>query len=129
MSRIFGFLGVVITLAIGMYIYSQQAKSSSSLAGATNPKAAIDVTGVKADLIAIGSAERRHFASEGKYVSLDELISSGDISVARHRGPYSYDIQTSGSAFKVVANRSGDDSTGTPSQLSVDENMEFQTTP
>jgi hypothetical protein len=36
-------------------------------------------------------------------------------------------VQTSGNSFRVVATRSGDDSSGTPSQLSVDENMEFQT--
>jgi hypothetical protein len=29
--------------------------------------------------------------------------------------------------FRVVAARSGDDTSGTPVQLSVDENMEFQT--
>jgi hypothetical protein len=29
----------------------------------------------------------------------------------------------------VVATRSGDDASGTPAQLSVDENMEFKTSP
>ncbi len=129
MSRIFGLLGAVITLGLGMYIYARQAQSSSAVAGANNPRAAIDVTGVKADLIAIGSAERRHFASEGKYVSLDELIANKDISVARQRPPYSYDIETSGTGFKVMATRHGDDGSGAPSQMSVDENIEFQTTP
>jgi hypothetical protein len=113
-------------MAIGMYIYSKQAQSSSALAGANNPKAAINITGVKSDLVSIASAERRYFATEGKYASLDELISSNTITVARQRPPYTYDVQTSGGGFKVVATRSGDDTSGTPAQLSVDENMEFQ---
>ena len=126
MGRIFGFLSIVIVLGAGMYIYSKQAQSSSALAGANNPKAAINITGVKTDLINIAGAERRYFATEGKYATLDELISTNYVSVARQRPPYTYDIQTSGGGFHVVATRSGDDSSGTPSQLSVDENMEFQ---
>jgi hypothetical protein len=121
-----GLLSIVIAMAIGLYIYSKQAQSSSSLAGANNPKAAINITGVKSDLVSIASAERRYFATEGKYASLDELISSNTITVARQRPPYTYDVQTSGGGFRVVATRSGDDQSGTPAQLSVDENMEFQ---
>ena len=127
MGRLFGFLGVVIALAIGMYVYSQQVQSSSATAGANNPKAAINITGVRSDLISIATAERRYFASEGKYVSLDELISSNYITVARQRPPYTYQVQISSNGFRVVAIRSGDNTSGTPAQLSVDQNMEFQT--
>jgi len=128
MGRLFGFLSVVIVMAIGMYIYSRQMQSSSAQAGATNPQGAINITGVKSDLISIASAERRYFATEGKYASLDELISTNNITVARQRPPYSYEVQTSASGFRVVATRSGDNISGTPAQLSVDENMEFQAT-
>ena len=127
MGRLFGFLSVVIVLAVGMYVYSKQAQSSSASAGANSPKAAINITGVKSDLISIAAAERHYFASEGKYASLDELISANYITVARQRPPYTYEVQTSSSGFRVVAARSGDDTSGTPAQLSVDETMEFQT--
>jgi hypothetical protein len=127
MGRLFGFLGVVIVLAIGMYVYSKQVQSSSAPAGANNPKAAINITGVRSDLISIATAERRYFASEGQYASLDQLISTNYITVARQRPPYTYEVQTSSSGFRVVATRCGDDTSGTPAQLSVDENMEFQT--
>jgi hypothetical protein len=129
MGRLFGFLSVVVVLGIGMYIYSRQVQSSSAPAGANNPKAAINITGVKSDLISIATAERRYYASEGKYASFDELISSNYITLARQRPPYIYEVQTSSSGFRVVATRSGDDASGTPAQLSVDENMEFQTSP
>jgi hypothetical protein len=131
MGRIFGFLSVVIVMGIGMYLYSKQMQSSSAAAGATSPQAAINITGVKSDLVNIASAERRYFASEGKYGSLDDLISTNYVSVARQRPPYAYVVEVSSgsSGFRVIATRSGDNTSGTPAQLSVDENMEFQTSP
>jgi hypothetical protein len=126
MSRIFGFLGVLIVLGIGMYIYSRQAQDSSAAAGANNPKAAVNITGVRSDLMTIAQAERGYFALEGKYASLDELISSRSLTISRERPPYSYDVETSSNSFRVVATRHGDDNSGTPAQLSVDENMQFQ---
>jgi len=127
MSRLFGFLSVIIVMAIGMYIYSKQIQSTSAEAGASSPQGAINITGVKSDLISIASAERRYFATEGKYASLDELISSNTITVARQRQPYSSSIALGNGGFSVVATRSGQNLAGTPAQLSVDENMEFQT--
>jgi hypothetical protein len=127
MGRVFGFLSVVIVLAIGMYIFSKQAQSSSAAAGANSPKAAINITGVRSDLISIASSERRYFATEGKYASLEELISANYVTVARQRPPYTYEVETSSTGFRVVATRSGDNTSGTPGRLSVDENMEFQT--
>jgi hypothetical protein len=127
MGRLFGFLSVVAVLAVGMYFYANQVQSSSAAAGANTPKAAINITGVKTDLMSIAAAERQYYASEGKYVSLDELISAHYIAVARQRPPYTYEIQLSSGGFRVLATRSGDDTSGTPAQLSVDENMEFQT--
>jgi hypothetical protein len=111
-----------------MYIYSRQAQSTSAIAGAPTPQAAINMTGVKSDLVNIAQAERRHFASEGKYVSLDDLISANYVSVARQRPPYVYAVEINSSGFRVIATRSGDNASGTPAELSVDENMEFQTT-
>jgi hypothetical protein len=127
MSRLFGFLSVVIVLAVGMYLYSKQVQTSSAPAGASTPQGAINITGVKNDLTSIASAERRYFASEGKYASLDDLVSTNYITVGRQRPPYSYAVELSSGGFRVVATHSGDNAAGTPSQLSVDENMEFQT--
>ncbi len=127
MGRLFGFLSVVAVLAVGMYFYANQVQSSSAAAGANTPKAAINITGVKTDLMSIAAAERQYYASEGKYTSLDELISTHYIAVARQRPPYTYEIQTSSGGFRVIATRSSDDTSGTPAQLSVDEDMEFKT--
>lgn len=126
MGRIFGFLVLLVTVGVGIYLYAKQAQSSSAAAGASNPKAAINITGVRTDLMTIAQAERGYFASEGKYASLDELISSRSLTVSRQRPPYTYEVQTSGSGFRVIATRSGDDSSGTPAELSVDQDMQFQ---
>jgi hypothetical protein len=126
MGRIFGFLVLLVTVGVGMYIYAKQAQNSSAAAGASNPKAAINITGVRTDLMTIAQAERGYFASEGKYASFDELISSRSLTVSRQRPPYTYEVQTSGSGFRVIATRSGDDASGTPAELSVDQDMQFQ---
>jgi hypothetical protein len=127
--RLFSFISIIIVLAAGMYIYSRQAQDSSAAAAAGNPKAAINITGVRSDLMTIAQAERGYFALEGKYASLEQLISSRSLTISRERPPYTYDVETSGSGFRVIATRSGNADPGTPSQLSVDENMQFQTTP
>jgi hypothetical protein len=125
MGRVFGFLSLVVGLAVGMYFYGRQVQSSSA-AGTNNPKATINITGVRTDLMGIAAAERQYYASEGKYASLDELVSNHYLAMARERPPYSYEIQIGSGGFRVIATRSGDNASGLPAQLSVDENMEFQ---
>ena len=125
MSRIFGFLSVVLAMAAGLYIYSRQIQSTSAAAGVNNPKAAVDITAVRSDLMSIAQAERGHFALEGKYASLDELISTRALTVARQRLPYSYEVEVNGSGFRAIATRHGEETSGNPRELSLDENMEF----
>ena len=62
MGRILGFAGTVVTLAIGMYIYSLQVKTLTPGAGNSNVQEAATITGVKADLIGIANAERAYMA-------------------------------------------------------------------
>lgn len=126
MSRIFGFLTLLVGLGVGLYFYAHQAQSASAATGANNPRAAVDVVGVRSDLMTIAQAERGNFALEGKYASLDDLISSKSLSVARQRPPYTYSVETSATGFRVVATRSGENISATPSELSVDQNMVFQ---
>jgi hypothetical protein len=126
MARTLGFLALLIGMGVGIYLYAKQAQTSSAAAGANNPRAAVNITGVRTDLMNIAQAERGYFASEGKYASLDELISSRSITVARQRPPYTYEIETTGTSFRVIATRTQDDNSGTPAQLSVDQDMQFQ---
>ncbi len=124
--RIFGFLGVVITLAVGMYIYSLQVKAIDPSTAATNPANAAEaplIAGVRNDLIAIASAERGYLAQEGHYGSLDDLIAKEYITIKAERPPYSYAVETSDTNFRVTATRS---TAGSPSELWITDDMQVQ---
>jgi hypothetical protein len=123
MSRALGLIGVLIAAAIGFYLYTRQAQSVSQ--GTANPRATIDVAGVKNDLIALANAERRYFASEARYASIDELRSHGDISMpANGRGPFTYSAEVSDSGFRIVANYNGPPRPETQN-FSIDETMQI----
>jgi len=128
MGRVFGFVGLLLVLGVGMYIYKQQVVATSAPGGTTaNPRMTIDTVGVKNDLIAIAGGERRHFASEGKYVDISELISNGDISMQKpSRGPFSYSSSVSDTGFTITATYSGDDPSA-PRSMSIDQTMQIST--
>jgi hypothetical protein len=117
MGRSIGFLGLIIVVAIGGYLYTRQAQSVTTVGG--NPETTIDVTAVRNDLLAIAGAERNYFASNGKYATLEEL--RGDIKV-QNRLNYSYSVQTSESGFKISADYSGPDPKA-PKHFTIDETM------
>ena len=123
MLRAFGFLGTVITLAIGMYIYSLQVKTLTPGAGSGNPEEVATITGVKNDLVGIANAERGYQASQGKYASLEELISGNYLTIKSERPPYMYNIETSGNGFRATATRM---TKGSPAQLWISDDMQVQ---
>ena len=123
MGRAFGFIVLVIVVALGAYLYTRQAQSVTSVG--SNPETTINVTTVRNDLLAIANAERRYFASNGKYVSLDELRTSGDITVPS-RPNYAYSAQTTDATFKIIAVYSGPDPKA-PKRITVDETMTLTT--
>ncbi len=123
MLRVFGFLGTVITMAIGMYIYSLQVKTLTPGAGNGNPTEVATITGVKNDLVGIANAERGYLATQGKYASLEELISGNYITIKGERPPYVYDVEVTSSSFRATATRT---TKGAPAQLWITETMEVQ---
>jgi len=122
--RAFGFLGTVIVAAIAMYLYSIQVRTlqPSGDGHSANGEVA-NIAGVKTDLLTIASAERGYQASEGKYASLDELISGHYLSIQRDRPPYIYDIELSSGGFRVTATRTVK---GAPAQLWVTDSMQVE---
>ena len=123
MGRVFGFVGAIVTMAIGMYIYSLQVKTLTPAAGSSNPEVVTTIAGVKNDLIGIANAERGYLATEGKYASLEELISGHYLSIKGERPPYTYDVETTSSSFKATATRT---TKGAPARLWITETMEVQ---
>ena len=123
MLRVFGFLGTIVTMAIGVYIYSLQVKTLTPGAGSGNPEEVVTITGVKNDLIGIATAERGYLASQGKYASLDELISGNYVSIKGERPPYVYDVEVNSGSFRATATRT---TKGAPAQLWITETMQVQ---
>ncbi|HZO56035.1 MAG TPA: hypothetical protein VFB63_25220 [Bryobacteraceae bacterium] len=119
MGRTLGFLLLIIVVACGAYVYTKQAQSVTSI-GST-PQTTVDVTAVRNDLLAIARAEQNYFASNGKYVSLDELRRSGDITIPS-RANYGYSVETTDTAFKVAATYSGSDAKA-PRHITIDQTM------
>jgi hypothetical protein len=125
MGRVLGFVGTIVTMAIGMYIYSLQVKTLTPGAGNGAPEEVATIAGVKNDLIGIANAERGYLASEGKYASLDELISGHYLTVKSERPPYAYDVEATASTFKATATRT---TKGAPAQLWITETMQVEAT-
>ena len=127
MSRVFRFIAILIVVAAGMYIYMQQTKAVSpgGVEGNTaNPRATIDLAGVKNDLLQFARAEQQHQASDGKYLSLGELRSAGDTGIpADSRGPFTYSIDADSSTFTVTATYNGPPTEGVPKALHVGPDM------
>ena len=123
MGRAIGFLVLVITVGVAGYLYLKQTQSITTIG--SNPQTTVDVTAVRNDLMSMATAERNYFASNGKYVSLDELKSSGDITIPA-RANYAYSAETTENAFKIVAVYSGPDPKA-PKRLTVDQTMSMTT--
>ena len=126
MCRSFGFLSLLIVLALGMWLFTRQAKSVMP-EGSGNVRAVVDTTGVQNDLLAIANAERSQFALEGKYLLLDELRSKGVINLpASGRAGYTYSVDAGSDGFRAVASYSGVPGTA-PQTISIDQTMEIRT--
>jgi hypothetical protein len=126
------FLGLVMILGVvgaGGYIFMRQAQNAT-LASASDPQATVDIVGVKRDLMSIARGERVHMGLHGKYGSIEELRSSGDLIMERNsREPYSYSVELNGSGFRVIATYTGPRKALASRTISVDQSMQFSTEP
>jgi hypothetical protein len=96
-------VGLLVVALIAVLVYKFYFQKTGDVGTAT-PMQTIDVAGVKNDLLAIAQAERLHQAQHGAYASLDELNSSGAMSVTKtSRDGYTYEVQTSAVDFHVIA--------------------------
>jgi hypothetical protein len=98
--RMLGLLFAAL-IAVGAYYYFVKQAAPAPGMVATQ---AITTTGVEMDLNSIAQAERTYYAQNGSYADLDQLTSSGTLTMARSgRDGYTYSIETSGAGFTVSA--------------------------
>jgi hypothetical protein len=125
MGRGFGFVTLLFVLVVGMWFYMRQGQTVAG-AGTNNPTAAIDLTGVRDDLLAMAQAERSHAAMKGGYASLEDLRTQGDLTMSRtSRGPYNYSSQVYEASFRILATYNGPENSGMPKSLSIDQSMQI----
>jgi hypothetical protein len=100
-------VGILVAAALFFVIYRSYLKKMPTTDEGTAPTQAISLTGVRSDLLQIAQAERGYVATNGRCGSLDELLSSNSISMARsERDGYSYSLECSGGEFTVTARHS-----------------------
>jgi len=114
-----GFVGLVVVVAVGGYIYTSQLKQVVSEAGV--PTTTVSVTGVRNDLLSMANAQKRYLVSHPSYASLEELRTDGDIHVPS-RPDFTYAIDADNSHFTITATYTGPDKNA-PRRLRVDDSM------
>src|SRR5271170_8354114 len=120
-------LGLLVVALLAGLVYKYYFSSLQS-AGTGTPAQTIDIVGVKNDLIGIAQAERAYQALHGSYTSLDELISSGELTTKQtSRNGYTYSVETSDQSFRAIAHCPTVTFPGC-SSYAVDQSMEVQAT-
>lgn len=119
-------LSVLVVAAIGYWFYASSLRASSA---SGSPTEAISTVGVKSDLLSIAQAERIYQATHGSYASLNELYSSGALTVRKSdRAGYTYSSETSLEGFTITARCQTPPSVACPS-FSIDQTMQVQQLP
>jgi hypothetical protein len=92
---------VTAVAALGIYYYFLKEAAPAPGTAVTQQ---VSITGVQMDLMAIAQAERTYDAENSNYASLDQLASSGALTIERYgRDGYTYDVETSPQEFTVTA--------------------------
>jgi hypothetical protein len=126
--RMRGMLGILVVALISLLAYKYYFASARS-DGTGTPAQTINIVGVKNDLIALAQAERGYQAEHGGFASLDDLTSSGALTMQnRSRQGYTYEIENTPDGFKVVAHCPAATNPGCTDYF-IDQTMEVQTAP
>lgn len=95
--------GVVLFAAVALGVYYFYFKKLPTTDEGTAATQAVSLTGVRMDLLQIANAERGNIALNGKCASLEELISSGALTMdKKERDGYTYDVSCGAGDFQVI---------------------------
>jgi hypothetical protein len=120
---------VVAAISLGAYFYFLKQAAPPGRVVTQE----ISTTGVEMDLTSIAQAERTYFAQNGSYATLDQLASSGALTMTRsQRDGYTYAVEPSAGGFKATARHADPpiSSNGAPALhypiISVDQSMQIR---
>ena len=126
MRSVVSLLVVALIAALAYKFWFSQMQSSG---GSGTPAQTISVVGVKNDLIGIAEAERAYQSEHGSYASMEELTSSGALTIPKTgRDGYVYDAETSAGGFRIVAHCPAATSPGCQ-DWAVDQTMQVAPVP
>ena len=98
------FVSLLVSVGFLWGVYILYLKRIPTVAEGTVATQAVSLTGVKMDLLQIAKAERNSIGVDGHCMSMDELLSSGSMSLSRtERDGYSYSVECSGNDFTATA--------------------------
>jgi len=122
-------VGILVFVAVAFGVYYFALKKMPSTDSGTAPTQAINLTGVRSDLLRIAQAERSNMALSSRCAGIDELIQNGSLAMSRaDRDGYVYEIQCKGDGgeFSVTA-RHAPAPEGSPIRyptLGIDQSMQ-----
>ena len=126
LGQVVGLLVVALIAGLVYKFYFSQGPQSAAVA---HPMQTINTVGVRSDLLSIAQAERTYQAEHGSYASIDDLVSSGAMSMKKSgRDGYTYDVKTSADGFRVIAQCPPTTSPGC-TNYAIDQTMEVQAAP
>jgi hypothetical protein len=122
-------IGLVLVAGVSIGFYAYSLKKLPATDSGTAPTQAISLTGVRTDLLSIANAERGNLALNSQCASLNDMISSGSLTMSRpERDGYSYTVDCSGPDFTVTA-RHAPAPAGSPIRyptLAIDQTMQVR---
>ena len=119
-------LALILVAAVVFCVYYFYLRMPSTDQGTASTQA-INLTGVRMDLLQIAQAERAYMVLNSRCASLEELTSSRSLAMERaEREVYSYTVECSGADFTVTA-RHASAPAGSPVRfpvLAVDQTLQ-----
>ena len=119
--RVFGLLGVVIVLCVGLYLYQQNIQEIPE----GNPQQQIDTVAIRQRLLAIGKTERQYQVTNGKFATLEELEAADMLPGGKEQRGYTYSAEVSATDFTITATPTAADKADWPT-LTIDNTMQVK---
>ncbi len=116
--RIFGLLGVVIVLCVGLFLYQRSIDEIPD----GSPQQQIDTVAIRQRLLSIAQTERQYQAANGKYATLEQLASENLLPGGTEQRGYTYTAEISPGGFRITATPTAEDRADWPT-LEITEAM------
>jgi hypothetical protein len=117
--RVFGFIGVIVVLCAGFFIYQRSASDIPE----GSPDQQIDTTAIRQRLLTIGQTERQYQATNGKYATLEQLADENLLPGGTEQRGYTFTASVTSTGFTITATPTDDDKADWPT-LEITEAMQ-----